>query len=220
MGVSQKYSRRYHELLDAGELLFTQKGYEQTTVNDILQHVGIGKGTFYHYFTSKEEVMDEVIMRVVRQLAEAARKVQETPALSAQEKFKRIIIGQPQEVSNLHPMIAELHRVENARMHQKSIVETIKVLSPILSDVIIQGIEEGTFSTPYPYETVEILLVANQFIFDHGIFSWSFEQQMKKARAFVYSMETLLGATPGSFNYLLDLFKNNNGEQHDSSELF
>jgi AcrR family transcriptional regulator len=65
MRVSKKHDVRLHEILDAAQSLFAQKGYEETTVNDILDRVGIGKGTFYHYFQSKEDALAGVISRVV-----------------------------------------------------------------------------------------------------------------------------------------------------------
>jgi AcrR family transcriptional regulator len=46
-------------------MLFFTKGYAKTTVNDVLQEIGIAKGTFYYYFKSKEEVMDAVVMRFI-----------------------------------------------------------------------------------------------------------------------------------------------------------
>lgn len=207
MKVSKKYNDRLNEILDAGEVLFSQKGYEKTAVNDILDYVGIGKGTFYHYFKSKEEVMDSVIMRVVEQYAKVAREIADNPNLDAHQKFANIILGQADSTENKEQMIEELHQVENARMHQKSIVETIAVLVPILTDVINQGIKEGTFHSLYPQETIEILLVSNQFLFDNGIFCWESEQILKKAEAFVYSMELLLGTGSGSFQYILEYYK-------------
>jgi len=207
MGTYRNYNDRVNEILDAGERLFSQKGYEKTTVNDILKQVEIGKGTFYHYFDSKEEVMDGVVMRVVDQFSEAAREIADDADLTAHEKFARIVMGDLGSLRDKEPMIDELHQVENAKMHQKSIVESIIGLTPTLGQVIRQGNAEGTFHSKYPEQTVEILLVANQFLFDSGIFSWKAEEIVEKAEAFVYSMEVLLGTEPGSFNYILEYYK-------------
>lgn len=59
MRFSKKPDERKNEILDAAEMLFGTKGYSKTTNNDILNEVGIAKGTFYYYFQSKEEVMDD-----------------------------------------------------------------------------------------------------------------------------------------------------------------
>ena len=69
-------------------------------------------------------------------------------------------------------MIEQFHQPNNAEMHQKSLVQSIIHLSPILTEVLEQGIEEGIFSTPYPQETIELLLSSAQVIFDDGLFQW------------------------------------------------
>lgn len=203
MRISKNPEERRNEILDAAETLFTTKGYSNTTINDILKLVGIAKGTFYHYFQSKGEVMDEVVMRFIAIGVEAAKEIDSDPNLKAHEKIFQIIMAQSPDGSRKEQMIDELHRVNNAEMHQKSLVETILQLTPILADVIEQGIAEGTFKTPFPKETVEFLLVSSQFLFDEGIFIWQPQELMQKAIAFTYILETTLGAEKGSFSYIL-----------------
>jgi len=205
MRTSKKRDVRLNEILDAAELLFIAKGYEQTTVNDILAKVGIGKGTFYHYFKSKEEVMDAVIDRVVESLKAAAIAIADDTKLNAQQKVVQIILSLNISESSNGKMIEELHQPSNALMHQKSIVETILAISPILTDVVRQGIAEGLYSTPYPRESIEFLIAANQFIFDNGIFHWTPEEILEKGRAFAHIIELVLGAAEGSFDFILTL---------------
>jgi len=205
MRTSKKRDVRLNEILDAAELLFIAKGYEQTTVNDILAKVGIGKGTFYHYFKSKEEVMDAVIDRVVESLKAAAIAIADDTKLNAQQKVVKIILSLNVSESSNGKMIEELHQPSNALMHQKSIVETILAISPILTDVVRQGIAEGLYSTPYPRESIEFLIAANQFIFDNGIFHWTPEEILEKGRAFAHIIELVLGAAEGSFDFILTL---------------
>jgi len=205
MRTSKKRDVRLNEILDAAELLFIAKGYEQTTVNDILAKVGIGKGTFYHYFKSKEEVMDAVIDRVVESLKAAAIAIADDTKLNAQQKVVQIILSLNISESSNGKMIEELHQPSNALMHQKSIVETILAISPILTDVVRQGIAEGLYSTPYPRESIEFLIAANQFIFDNGIFHWTPEEILEKGRAFAHIIELVLGAPEGSFDFILTL---------------
>lgn len=152
-------------------MLFISKGYAKTTVNDILQAVGIAKGTFYHYFQSKEEVMNASVMRFINKGVAAARRIAEDSSLHAHEKLYRIITGQGQDRGNKTEMIEQLHHVHNIEMHQKSLVETIIRLSPILTDVVEQGINEGVFQTPAPKEVVEFLLVSSQFLMDRAFFN-------------------------------------------------
>ena len=87
MRVVKKHDERRNEILDAAEKLFAGKGYMKTTIMDILQEVGIAKGTFYYYFKSKEEVMDAVAMRYIDTGTEAVKKITEDKNLTALEKL-------------------------------------------------------------------------------------------------------------------------------------
>lgn len=203
MRISKSPEDRKKEIVDVAEELFTTKGYSQTTINDILRKIGIAKGTFYYYFKSKEDVMDAIVERFIEIGVNAAEKIAADPTLKAPEKILQIIMAQNPDESGKDRMIEELHQVNNAEMHQKSLVETIVQLTPILTKVIEQGIREGTFKTPYPKETVEVLLVSSSFLFDEGIFQWEPAELMQKAIAFTYILETTLGAEKGSFSYLL-----------------
>ena len=56
---------RKKEILMIARKLFAEKGYDQTSINDILKIIEIAKGTFYYYFTSKEELLEEIIMQII-----------------------------------------------------------------------------------------------------------------------------------------------------------
>ena len=73
--IVKEADERRNEILDAAETLFTEKGYSKTTIIDILNQVGIAKGTFYYYFKSKEEVMDAIIERFIEQDVQKARLI-------------------------------------------------------------------------------------------------------------------------------------------------
>jgi AcrR family transcriptional regulator len=214
--MAKNPEERRNEILDAAEWLFTTKGYSNTTVNDILQKVGIAKGTFYHYFHSKEEVMDAIVMRFIAAGVNAAKRIASDPSLTAPEKIFHILMAQSPDASRKGEMIDELHRVDNAEMHQKSLVETILQLTPVLAGVIEQGIREGVFDTPFPKETVEFLLVSSQFLFDEGIFQWEAHELLQKATAFIYMMEKTLGAKEGTFDYVLNMLTQSS--QHPKGE--
>src|SRR5690625_878019 len=203
MKKSKSPEARKKEIMDVAETLFITKGYAKTTINNILSEIDIAKGTFYYYFKSKEDVMDAIIDRFITIEVEAAEAIAADDTLKAPDKIFRIIMGENHHGNKKEKMIEELHEVSNEKMHQKSLIETIKQLAPILTRVIEQGIVEGVFETPYPRETVEVLLVSSGFIFDDGIFQWDEEKKIQRAKAFVYILETVLKADKGDFQYLL-----------------
>ncbi len=207
MRISKEPEERRNEILDTAEMLFFTKGYTRTTVNDVLQAIGIAKGTFYYYFKSKEEVMDAVVMRFIDAGVVAAKRIYSNPKLSVHEKLLQIIMAQKPDTDKKGQMIEQFHQPDNAQIHQKSMAETILQLTPVLTEVIEQGIEEKLFHTPYPKETVEFLLIASQFLFDEGIFKWKPEEINLKIQAFIYNMEIMLGAEAGSFSYVTQMFE-------------
>ncbi len=163
MRIIKEYEERRKEILETAERLFLTKGYTKTTVNDILKEIGIAKGTFYHYFKSKEEVMDEIIMRIIKEDVAKAKVIVSNPNIPVLEKLFRVLMEQsPKSGDVKDKMIEQFHQPNNAEMHQKSLVQSIIHLSPVLTEILEQGIEEGIFSTSYPQETIELLLSSAQ----------------------------------------------------------
>lgn len=197
---------RKSEILDTAERLFTTKGYNQTTILDILNEIGIAKGTFYYYFKSKEEVMDAIIMRIVNTDAIAAKEIAEAEGVSAIDKlFQILIVQKPRNGGGKEKMLKQFHQPNNAEMHQKSLVQSILQLTPVLTQVIEQGINENVISTDYPQEAVEFLLVSAQVIFDEGLFHWKPDETERKIKAFISIMESVLGAKKGAFNDMMNV---------------
>ncbi|ASA26374.1 TetR/AcrR family transcriptional regulator [Paenibacillus donghaensis] len=205
--ISKDPEERRNEILDVAERLFFSKGYAKTTVNDVLQAIGIAKGTFYYYFKSKEEVMEAVVMRYIGAGVAAARAIAASPELTVHQKLLQIIMAQKPDTEGKQQLIEQFHQPDNAQIHQKSLSESILQLTPVLTDVIRQGIDEGLFRTPFPQETVEFLLIGSQFLLDEGLFQWTPEEVARKIQAFIHIMETMLGAEAGSFAYVLQMFE-------------
>ncbi|MDA2240240.1 TetR/AcrR family transcriptional regulator [Bacillus cereus group sp. Bc222] len=206
MRIVKEYEERRKEILETAERLFITKGYTKTTVNDILKEIGIAKGTFYHYFKSKEEVMDEIIMRVIKEDVAKAKVIVSNPNIPVLEKLFRVLMEQSPKSGDIKDkMIEQFHQPNNAEMHQKSLVQSIIHLSPVLTEILEQGIEEGIFSTSYPQETIELLLSSAQVIFDDGLFQWKPEEMMRRVKAYIKMMEVSVGAKEGSFNYMLEV---------------
>ncbi|EJS54836.1 TetR/AcrR family transcriptional regulator [Bacillus cereus] len=206
MRIVKEYEERRKEILETAERLFITKGYTKTTVNDILKEIGIAKGTFYHYFKSKEEVMDEIIMRIIKADVTKAKAIVSNPNIPVLEKLFRVLMEQsPKSGDVKDKMIEQFHQPNNAEMHQKSIVQSIIHLSPVLAEILEQGITEGIFSTPYPQETIELLLSSAQVIFDEGLFQWKPEEMMRRVKAYIKMMEVSVGAKEGSFDYMVEV---------------
>lgn len=211
MRTVKKYDVRLNEILDACQGLFFSKGYENTTINDVLRRVEIGKGTFYHYFKSKEEVLDAIIMRLIKSKLEVIEYIANKEGMNATDKIAAMLFAQKPQDQQEIDTITNMHTSANALIHQKAIQKTISDLSPVFAKVIEQGISEKVFFNPFPKETSELLLMA-QFVFDDGLFIWSKEELMNRVHAYIYGMEVLLSAKKGTFSFIAEMFKNPKGK--------
>ena len=189
---------RKNEILDAAEKLFVEKGFDKTTVNDILGTLGIAKGTFYHYFKSKEEALDGIVRRRITEGLEKAKAVAADKHLSVEEKLLFAVMAQKPQNPVEEKFNAVLNEEGNSLLHQKMLSSIITELSPVLAEIVEEGINRSIFRTDYPRESVEMLLAAALVIFDDAYFNWTGEEQAKRMFAYICAMERTLGAAPGS----------------------
>ena len=214
MRIIKEHGERKAEIVAAAETLFTTKGYAKSTVNDILAVLNIAKGTFYHYFASKEALMDAVISRYIDAEIAQAQGVAGKKHLTAHEKLFRILSGAGREKEFGDRLETEVHAVGNADMHQRTMASIVARLSPILADIVRQGIQEGTFNTEYPQETMEILLAASEFLLHGSAFTWNCAERQQKARALAWVAEKALGVEKGALRYLYEK-QEESGNNHD-----
>lgn len=202
--IKSKEDRR-NEILDIANKLFNEKGYDNTSVQDIINEVGIAKGTLYYYFKSKEEIMNGIIENISDKLLKASRKIAEDKNLSVYEKLVKSIAALNLEEDEGKEIMEHIHKPQNALMHQKQLEVMIKGVTPILTMIVNEGIEQGIFNITYPYETVEMIVIYIQYAFDEAYIN-SPEEYQKKMLAFIYNVERLLGVEEGSMSFICKLF--------------
>ena len=207
MNQKKQSEVRKGEILDAAERLFAEKSYDRTTVNDMLEAIRISKGAFYHYFKSKEDVLDAVIERWGGTGVQAARRIAAQSGLSATEKLLRIMLEQKPRDTAQSALINELEKLPDGPMFMKTLTYIILRLSPILKEVMTQGIAEGVFNAPFPLESAEILLASAHSIFDNASLRRAPEDESRRTAAFLLAMERVLGAREGSLTELAALFR-------------
>jgi AcrR family transcriptional regulator len=198
---------RKGEILDAAERLFAEKSYDRTTINDMLEAVGISKGAFYHYFKSKEDVLDAVIERWGETRAQTAKCIAVQSDLSATKKLLRIMLEEKPRDAAQSTLINELEKLPDGPMFMKTLTYIVLRLSPIWEEVVMQGIAEGVFNTPFPLESAEILLALAHSLFDNASLRRAPEDESRRTIAFLLSAERILGAREGSLTELAALFR-------------
>ena len=206
MRIVKEPEVRKNEILDAAEKLFTVKGFEKATVQDILDAAGIAKGTFYYYFKSKEDALDAIIKRRINEFTARVKTIAANPELTPAAKLLSAIMALKPQNPVQEEFNPVLHEPGNAQFHQKSLTESVLHVTPLLADIVGEGIEQHIFSTPYPRESMELLLTAAMVLFDDGFFQWQPDEMAAKITAFICAMERILGAEPGSLAHIAGVF--------------
>ena len=165
--ITKDPEERKNEIIDAAEELFNTKGFEQTSVSDIVKRVGVAQGLFYYYFKSKEEILNAVLDRYISFIIQNSTRIVENDGLNAQQKLQLIIDGIFMLGKGKRNLTEYVHREKNSPIHQLLTKKTVEHLTPLIAGIISQGVNDGVFDTQYPEEVVGILIPGfNDFLHD------------------------------------------------------
>lgn len=214
MRVVKEAEERKNEILDAAERLFGTKGFDQTSTNDILDEIGIARGTLYYHFKSKEEILDAVIERMTGRLIEKAKVIVAKKEIPVLQRLTVMICALNVNDAGLgRELLEQMHKPQNALMHRKMEKSLSAGINPLLTGLIKEGIEQGICRTEYPEEAVEMTFLYASTVFD-DLMEYSGEEKTRKITAFIYNLERLLDMERGSMKEtMLPIFQREE-EQH------
>lgn len=207
---------RRSEILDVAQRFFYQNGYQQTSIQDIITEIGIAKGTFYHYFRSKQDLLDVLIERMVEQTLQSLEPVVADEELSAVEKLERffgdIAAWKGANKAFFLDLLRIWYKDENAILRHKVQTGSVEKTLPLLVQIIEQGLAEGTFAADCPADLAEIVLHISQgfsatlaqIILNEADLKDRLTIIERKTKVYHYAIERTLDAPAGSIK-LLDL---------------
>lgn len=199
MRVSKEAQERKNEILDVAERLFCTKGFDDTSTSDILEEVGIARGTLYYHFKSKEDILDAMIERLTGQLMKKATVIARDSEIPVLDRLAQSIMAMNLENDLGHMVMEQMHRPQNALLHQKMQKRMLEQVNPIVTKLIKEGIEQRIFQTEYPESMVEMTMLYANVAFDDLAENTPREQQYK-VMAFTYHLERMFGMQEGSLS--------------------
>ena len=200
----KKGEKRKKELLKIAYDMFLAQGYENTSVDEIIERAQIAKGTYYYHFQSKERMLEEVIDMMIDSEAKMAEQIITMDIPVPQKIVMMITSMKPTEAEQ--PIKNALFQPENVLMHHKVRKKLITVITPLLSEVIKEGVNEGIFECDNITERVKMLLIISDGTFNEGSFS------ERDISVFIDMTEKLLGAENGTMSFIYDLIDKSNME--------
>lgn len=195
-------------ILNSAEELMcgTDNPMRDITVDKIAKNAGIGKGSIYYYFDSKEEIIDAVIERsYTNAIREYFANVKNQS--SAIEKLKALFRSMiaKEFMNSRGNVIRNLHLRDDMQLHYKMIMTAIKTVSPLLTDILAEGVEEGSIHTEAPRESAEMIVAMLTFLLDSLFFPADNESTLRKLKLYADVLETCLEAEKGSFDFLFTM---------------
>ncbi len=159
--VLKEYDERKNEFLDTAQRLFYSQGYDQTSVSAIIDHMGVSKGTFYHYFESKEQLLDNLIERLSGQILAQINESIDDPDMDAITKLNHMFeISAGTKAANRELIVTLLRTIYSDRnivMRHKMNAHRVALASPLMARIIHQGIAEGVFNTAHPDHVADLI---------------------------------------------------------------
>jgi TetR/AcrR family transcriptional regulator, transcriptional repressor for nem operon len=220
--IEENYINRRKEILDAAQGLILTKGYNQMSIQDILDQLGISKGAFYHYFDSKHAVLHAMVERMMDQAKGTLIPILDNQDVTAVKKLEQYFSA----VSNwklsqkryLMSLLQVWYNDDNLPVREKQTTIGREVLTPLLSKIIKQGIEEGIIHTSYPEIVSQVvigLIIDLGNAFGKSLLSLGsnpdksfrercFQEMKNTNEVFTDAIERVLGISPGTLVLLND----------------
>lgn len=144
-------------ILEAAQRLFLEKGYDRTTIQDIVNELGgLTKGAVYHHFKSKEEILDKVGDQLFFQ-NNPFEAVKQRKDLSGLEKLREAVRLNQSDTSRTQLTIQMLPLRKNPHLLVEMIDSNRRVLTPYVLELLEEGNRDGSLHTEYPKEIAELL---------------------------------------------------------------
>jgi AcrR family transcriptional regulator len=202
--------------LDVAQHLIQTKGYEDMSIQDVLDQLEVSKGAFYHYFDSKQALLEAVLERFADAAIGRLAPVLEDPDLPALRKLDGVFKGIAAFKAEQKDLVLAIIKVwtsdSNAIVREKLRRMTVGRMVPLFSAVISQGIDEGVFAVLSADETATVLValmegfqeLATDYFIARQAGTMKFEEVQLSVATFTEAYERILGATKGSLKPIDD----------------
>ena len=155
--VVKKPEERREEIIAAARELFQTHDYEKTTMQNVMDKLEIAKGTIYHYFKSKEELLEAVVEDIVEDdITHKKVLLDESPG-NALDKI-RMLLTSGSLADEQEEILGHLHHPGNVGMHTRLLAVAVERQAKLYEVLFRQGCDEGIFDTDHPLECAELPL--------------------------------------------------------------
>lgn len=156
------------KILEVSRRLFQEKGYDHTTIQDIVHALGMSKGAIYHHFKSKEEIYDRICDLYYDKL-DWFRDLKQLPGTTGLEKMRNLLSFLLTDPEKLQIDQVSAALMLNPKLVLLALRSTIRDAAPVVESLILAGNADGSMQVLHPKETAEaFMMLINMWV---GVFS-------------------------------------------------
>lgn len=148
------------EILNATRKLFSSKGYEETSISDIMDMAGGAKGMFYRFFQSKEEVMHALGNQMFFE-NNPFDAIKERNDLNGLQKIKSLLVLNQSDAERNQLNMQAISILKDPHILAAAVEENRRVLTPLWLELLEEGKKDGSIKTEYTTELSELLPLIN-----------------------------------------------------------
>ena len=171
-------------ILDTATRLFLQKGYDETTLQDIIDATKLSKGAIYHHFASKEAILIAVVDRMGDFNSAVLAEIRDRKGLTGAEKLREMFrtsmtLSFQGKILHMLPFL-----IENPKFMALQMQSILGEAAPdYILPILKEGIADGSIRADYPEQLAEVLLLMTD-LWLHPIFRPSTPEQVRTRCAF------------------------------------
>ena len=194
-------------ILDAFRELLENEDIQHISVNEIAKKAGIGKGSIYYYFSSKDEILNALIKRTYADVVEMAKELVHQTDLSIYARLAKItnaciaatgdFLRRSEAVRNKMNVSERIY--DSAYIHQQFMKHSIVDFKEIYTEIIQQEIDKGTIQVDSAAEVAEIVLIVLTVKIDNTLSPSSDEETAKTLQTLITLLERGTGNKDGAF---------------------
>lgn len=173
-----------NKILYIASKLFSQKGFEQVKMQDIIDKLttlGFTKGAIYHHFKNKEDILQAILAQYEEQI-ESIWRIQRSQ-INARDKLKNIMLAHIAHIFAHKSLIRSSLKILNSPYALANRMQiTHNNLSPIIESIIEQGNIDGSLSVAYPKPASQMLAWAVYVWLDNAFYPLSQSEYTHKIR--------------------------------------
>ena len=210
----EKHTVRKEAFVEVAQRLLQTKGYERMSIQDLLEELGASRGAFYHYFDSKQALLEAVVDRITDAALGSVEPVINDSSLTPADKLTRVFADIGRWKTERRALVLSLMEVwmsdENAIFREKIRQRLMTRLVPPLTRIVQQGMAEGTFTARSPQDTAMVLVMLIEGFQNRALELFiarqanrvTYEDAERYFATYLDAFERILGAAPGSITLI------------------